>query len=306
MISTAFFGTEKFAAGILEALIASGEFDITLVITQPDRPIGRKQEMHISPVKEIALKYNLEIAQPETKQELTKYQPEVSKLQLAIVCQYGLIISKEIVDAPKLGSINVHPSLLPKYRGASPIQSALINGETNTGVSIMIMDEKMDHGPILSQTELPIAPDDTYETLAEKLLQISQPQLIETASAWVNEESKPKEQDHSQATFCKMFNKEDGRVDWQNKTAKEIFNLYRGLKHWPGVWTIANDARFKLLEIKPSTESVTPGVIAVINKQLLVGAKEGSVEILEIQPEGKKAMPAVAFINGHKHLSRFE
>ena len=289
MISTAFFGTEKFAAGILEALIASGEFDITLVITQPDRPIGRKQEMHISPVKEIALKYNLEIAQPETKQELTKYQPEVSKLQLAIVCQYGLIISKEIVDAPKLGSINVHPSLLPKYRGASPIQSALINGETNTGVSIMIMDEKMDHGAILSQTELPITPDDTYETLAEKLLQI-----------------KPKEQDHNQATFCKMFNKEDGKIDWQNKTAKEIFNLYRGLKHWPGVWTIANDARFKLLEIKPSTESVTPGVIAVINKQLLVGAKEGSVEILEIQPEGKKAMPAVAFINGHKHLSRFE
>lgn len=302
MISAIFFGTEQFAAGILQTLIESGLFEIKFVITQPDRPVGRKQIMTPSPVKLIAEKYNLKIEQPES---LKNYKFPASNIQLNIVCQYGLIIPKNIIDTPAHGSINVHPSLLPKYRGASPIQSAIINGETKTGVTIMLMDEKMDHGDILMQQELEIAPNDTFPTLHDKLLEIAKPMIVDTAQKWVEQKTKPTPQNHDQATFCKMFTREDGRVNW-NKPASEIYNLYRGLQPWPGVWTMADGKRIKLLRIAPSQKSTPVGEIIFENQKLLVGTTQGSIEILELQGEGKNVMSGLAWKNGYKNITKFE
>lgn len=303
--TTVFFGTEQFASEILQSLIDSDSFDIQMVVTQPDRPVGRKQEIEKSPVKLVAEKYNFPIKQPSSKTSLTNLQSEIINLKLNIVCQYGLIIPKEVLEAPELGSINVHPSLLPKYRGASPIQSAIINGETKTGVSIMIMDEKMDHGDILAQQEIAIAPDDTFPILHNKLLEIAKPLIVNTAQKWVEQKIKPIEQNHNEATFCKMFTRENGRIDWK-KSAREIYNLYRGLQPWPGIFTTADGKRIKLLKIVLAKKSAGAGEIIFKNQKLFVGCGEGAIEILELQNEGKNALSATAWINGNKNINKFE
>jgi methionyl-tRNA formyltransferase len=298
MTKTIFFGTEKFAAGILEALINSAKFNIDLVITQPDRPVGRKQELQKPPVKIVAEKYGLKIDQPEKLKEYIF--PEDTDLN--IVCEYGLIIPKRIVAAPKFGSINVHPSLLPKYRGASPIQSVLINGETETGVSIMIMDEKMDHGPILRQDTVKIDRTDTYTTLAEKLLKTAIFGLLEATPGYLQGKITPRIQDESKVTFCTMFTKESGHVDWK-KTATEIYNLGRGLEVWPGLWTTFQNKRIKLLEVLPSTAIIPVGKIVLENNKVLVGCKDSTLEIVTLQPEGKNTMSALAWVNGIHNLA---
>ncbi|OGH88593.1 MAG: methionyl-tRNA formyltransferase [Candidatus Magasanikbacteria bacterium RIFOXYC2_FULL_42_28] len=298
----AYFGTEQFAAEILTALIESDKFEIKFVVTQPDRPVGRKQELQKSPVKLVTEKFGIKIEQPDS---LKNWKLEIGNWKLNIVCQYGLIIPKNIIDAPTLGSINVHPSLLPKYRGASPIQSAIINGETKTGVSIMIMDEKMDHGDILAQQEIAIAPDDTFPILHNKLLEIAKPLIVNTAQKWVEQKIKPIEQNHNEATFCKMFTRENGRIDWK-KSAREIYNLYRGLQPWPGIFTTADGKRIKLLKIVLAKKSAGAGEIIFKNQKLFVGCGEGAIEILELQNEGKNALSATAWINGNKNINKFE
>jgi methionyl-tRNA formyltransferase len=298
MISLVYFGTHDFSATILETLIKSGLFDIKLVITQPDRPVGRKKEIQASSVKLIAQKYNLKIDQPET---LKNYILETTA-DLNITCQYGLIIPKTILEAALRGSINVHTSLLPKYRGASPIQSALINGETETGVTIMLMDEKMDHGDILKQIKVPIAEHDTYETLSNKLLTLAPKLLIETINEYINGKIIPQIQKHEEATFCKEFTRDDGHID-PAKTAQQIYNLYRGLTPWPGIWTIWRDKRLKLLKIKPTEVAIENGKLLAKDGHLYIGANENSaIEILQLQLEGKAAMDVKSFINGFKNL----
>lgn len=292
-----FFGTEKFAAGILEALVDSAKFNIEFVITQPDRPVGRKQELQKSPVKLLAEKYGLKIDQPEKLKEYIF--PD--DIDLNIVCEYGLIIPKRIVDAPKFGSVNVHPSLLPSYRGASPIQSVLINGETETGVSIMLMDEKMDHGPILRQNTVKIDKTDTYTTLAGKLLKTAILGLLETIPVHIEGKIKPQIQDESRATFCTMFTKESGHVDW-NKTATEIYNLGRGLEVWPGLWTTFQDKRIKLLEVRTTDVEMPIGKIVLEKNKVFVGCKNSALEIVTLQPEGKNPMSGLSWINGLRNL----
>lgn len=298
MISVVYFGTHYFSAHILESLINSGLFEIKLVITQPDRPVGRKKEIQPSPVKVIAQKYNLKIEQPETLKTYTL--PEAADFN--ITCQYGLIIPKAILETAKKASINVHTSLLPKYRGASPIQSVLINGEKETGVTIMLMDEKMDHGDILKQEKVTIDTNDTFAELNDKLLAIAPDLLIKTVIDFADGKISPKVQTHNEATFCKEFTRDDGKIDL-NKTASEIYNQYRGLTPWPGLWTMLDDKRMKLLEIIPTNEIVPIGKIIAQNKKLLAGCKDGTaVEILKIQMEGKGPMSAEDFINGFKNL----
>jgi methionyl-tRNA formyltransferase len=298
MISVVYFGTHYFSAHILESLIKSGLFEIKLVITQPDRPVGRKKEIQPSPVKTIAQKYNLKIEQPES---LKSYNlPESADFN--ITCQYGLIIPKAVLETAKKASINVHTSLLPKYRGASPIQSVLISGEKETGVTIMLMDEKMDHGDILRQEKVEIDSNDTFVELNDKLLAIAPDLLIKTILDFVDGKISPKVQEHGDATFCKEFTREDGKIDW-NKTASEIYNQYRGLTPWPGLWTIFGDKRIKLLEVNLSDEIVPTGKIISQNKKLLAGCKNNTtIEISKIQIEGKGPMNAEDFINGFKNL----
>jgi len=294
MISVVYFGTYHFSAHILESLIQSGDFDIKLVITQPDRPVGRKKEIQSSPVKLIAQKYNLKIDQPETLKNYNLTQ----KTDLNITCQYGLIIPKTILETAVHGSINVHTSLLPKYRGASPIQSVLINGEKETGVTIMMMDEKMDHGDILRQQKIVIDPEDVYETLNQKLLAIAPNLLIETVKDYINGKISPQTQNHEMATFCREFTRDDGKIDWE-KTATQIYNLYRGLTPWPGIWTEWKEKRLKLLEIKISDETIESGKIIIKNGKVFAGCKNNTgLELTKIQVEGKKPMNTKEFING--------
>lgn len=295
MTKIIFFGTQEFGKGILEALIKSSDFEIVAVFTQPDRPVGRKQEIQKSPVKILAEDHNLKILQPES---LKNYEIPNLGADLNIVCQYGLIIPQTVLDSAKHGSINIHTSLLPKYRGASPIQSAIINGEKETGVTIMLMDSKMDHGPILAQEKLTIAPNDNYLTLSDKMLPVACELLLKTIREYLAGDIAPQEQNHEQATLCKMFTREDGQIDF-NKSAVEIYNQFRGLNPWPGVFTFYDNKRVKLLNIKPVEKNIEPGKFVVENGRLFIGCTEGALEIFELQIEGKKSMNAKAFINGY-------
>ncbi len=295
-VKTVFFGTQDFAATILQGLLDSDIVSIETVFTQPDRKTGRKQIVEESPVKKLAKKYKINVEQPDT---LKTYQVDLSGFELGIVAQYGLIIPKKIIDSFPKSMINVHGSLLPKYRGASPIQAALTNGEKETGVTIMIMDEKMDHGPILSQKEMPIDPDDTYTTLASKMAAEGLILLLNTLPKWLNAQLQAQPQDENQATFTKLLTKEDGLVDF-HKTNEEVYNQYRGLTPWPGVWCVRNDKRLKLLKITKSDKNLPVGEALAENKRIFIGCGKGSIEILELQLEGKAAMDATTFLNGYK------
>jgi len=321
MIKINFFGTNEFAKTILEGLIKSSDFEIATVFTMPDRPVGRKQVLQKSPVKILAEENGLKIEQPEN---LKNYSLLSAPYSLNIVCDYGIIIPKEILETPENGSINIHPSLLPLYRGASPIQSVLINGEKETGISIMLMDEKMDHGPVLAQKTFDINPNDTYNELHSKLALEAQILLNKTILKWVDNEIKPMEQSHTEATFCKEFKKEDGKINW-NASALEIYNQYRGMINWPGVFTTLNGKRLKLIEIDilrdittnddeenlrdpclPDRQASTPvGMTTVQENKIFVSCGDGNlIEILELQLEGKTQMNAKTFLNGNKDLDR--
>lgn len=297
-----FFGTHDFAAHILKGLLKSPLFSVDLVITQPDRPTGRKQELQKSPVKILAEKHNLKIDQPEN---LKNYGLLVTGygLQLGIVAQYGLLIPEDVLEAPKYGTLNVHTSLLPKYRGASPIQSALINGDSETGVTIMKMDKGLDTGPILLQKKLKIDKDDAYVELDKKLAKIGLKSLLQAVPDYTDGKLKPQPQDNSKATTCKQLSREDGKIDWA-KTANEIYNLYRGLTPWPGIWTMWKNKRLKLLKIKPTDKKLDTGLVSTEKEKIYIGCDEGSIEVLELQLEGKKSMDAKTFLNGHKDINK--
>ncbi len=295
MTKIVFFGTQEFGKGILEALIKSSDFEIVAVFTQPDRPVGRKQEVQKSPVKLLAEDHSLKIYQPES---LKNYAMPDLDADLNVVCQYGLIIPQAVLDSAKHGSINIHTSLLPKYRGASPIQSAILNGEKETGVTIMLMDSKMDHGPILAQEKVVIAPDDNYLTLSDKMLPVACELLLKTIREYLAGDIAPQEQNHEQATLCKMFDREDGKADF-TKSAVEIYNQFRGLYAWPGIFTFFENKRIKLLNIKPVEKKLQPGKFVAENGRLFIGCAVNSIEAFELQIEGKKPMDAKAFINGY-------
>jgi len=296
-----FFGTHNFARAMLQTLFDSGIFEIVSVFTSPDRPVGREQKINESAVKILAGQNKLKIIQPETLKNFD-FSPHAD-VDLNIICEYGLIIPKDIVETPKYGSINVHPSLLPKYRGASPIQAALINGDTQTGVTIMLIDEKMDHGPILNQEKVNIGPNDTYPVLSEKLIPVAARLLLKTTDDWMHKKITPQIQDENAVTFCKLFTKQDGYVDFTKMTASQIYNLYRGLIIWPGIWTTFSNKRFKLLEIKLGEKNTSVGTAMTENNQIFIGClDQKTIEIIKIQPEGKKEMNAKEFLNGYKNL----
>ncbi len=298
MIKTIFFGTHQFATTILQGLIDDPNISVDLVITQPDKPAGRKKILTPPPVKILAEQNGLKVEQPKS---LKNYSLPTTTYKLGITAQYGLLVPKHILEAPELGILNVHTSLLPKYRGASPIQSALINGETKTGVTIMKMDEGLDTGPILLQKSLVIEANDTYPIVDQKLAKIGREALLEAIPAYVAGELMPKDQDNSQATTCGQFSREDGRIDWNQSNIK-IFNLFRGLTPWPGIWTTVENKRLKLTEIEPSQESIPTGTIRFVDKQVLIGCGTGSIVAKKLQLEGKKEMSGEEFVRGNVNL----
>jgi len=295
-----FIGTPEFSVPILESLI-NNNYRPVLVITVPDKPIGRKQIMTFSPVKLAAKKYGIPIAQPERisdfKNELTNLSPE-----LIVVAGYAQFLPKEILEIPKYGCINIHPSLLPKYRGASPIQYAILNGDTETGTTIMLMDEKMDHGKIIAQRKFGIGEEKiSFEELSKGLSALSSGLLTQILPEWIHGRIKALPQTESLATFTKILEKKDGRIDW-SQPAEKIERKIRALNPWPGTFTNIESKTLKILKAEVLQKKEKPGKVFQSEKKLAVGCGENSLILKEVQLEGKKSVLGDNFLHGHQNI----
>jgi methionyl-tRNA formyltransferase len=296
-----FCGTPRFAVPTLEKLVAAGH-RVTLVVTQPDRPKGRGLELVATPVKQSALTLHLPITQPDRIKTNDEFRAQLTALKpdAIIVVGYGRIIPQWMLDLPPLGNINLHASLLPKYRGAAPIQWAIANGEQVTGVTTMRIDAGLDTGDILLQHELPITQEDTAETLAPNLATIGADLVVETLRALQANTLHPRPQDNSQATLAPILKKEDGAVDF-NRSASEIFNRIRGFQPWPGAHTKFRGKNLQILKARPASAVQTPSELNVKEDRLIVGcANSTALELLELQLEGKKRTRAHDFIQGYQ------
>ena len=293
-----FLGTPEFGATILEGLIKNN-YKPVLVITAPDKPVGRKQILTPPPIKIAAEKNKISVLQPikvlSIKRRLVSLKPD-----LIICAAYGKIISKEILEIPKYGCLNVHPSLLPKYRGASPVQETILNGDKETGVTIILMDEKMDHGKIVSSSKYQVASNIYYKELEKELAELGSNLLVETISKWINGEIEAKTQDESKATYTKIIKKEDGKIDW-SEPAERIEKQIRAFYPWPGSFTFwqKNDKTFrvKFLKADVSKNKISSKLCFKCGKDYLI--------IKKLQPEGKKIMAAEDFLRGYPDISIF-
>jgi methionyl-tRNA formyltransferase len=296
-----FCGTPKFAVPTLEGLVTAG-FSVDLVVTQPDRPKGRGMELAHSPVKESALKLGLPVTQPEKIKNNEKFRANLAELKpdAIIVVGYGRIIPQWMIDLPPLGNINLHASLLPKYRGAAPIQWAIANGENITGVTTMRIDAGLDTGDILLQKEVSIEAQDTSETLAPRLAEVGADLLVQTLNGLQTGTVQPRPQDHTKATLAPILTKEDGRIDF-HRTAQEICNRLRGFQPWPGAYTIFRGKNLNIWNAEAAACSLPLGEIALEGGRLFIGCAGGSVLVpLEVQPEGKKRMKVEDFVHGYR------
>lgn len=302
-----FFGTPEFALPVLDALCASG-YPIAAVVTAPDAPVGRKQIMTPPPVKVWAQEHNIPALQPETltnyKAQITNYKPE-----LGVVAAYGKIIPSEVLMIPKYGFLNVHPSLLPKYRGPTPIQSAILNGETVTGVTIHLTTQNLDAGPILAQKRLEIRDEETYKELYVRLAQLGAEVLLETIPLWIAGSTEPKEQGEFSATYTRKFSREDGRMDFNDKTSNEVLQMVRALNPDPGTFAeIRNKSNeslmLKILNAqKTLAHEVSPGKFSREKNRLFVGCKDKqAAELLLVQPAGRKPLNAEEFLRGYRWI----
>ncbi len=296
MFRILFFGTSDFAVPSLEALAHDGRFSIAGVITQPDRPVGRHGKIEAGIVKQSAQKNNLSsIWQPEklSDEAFSGWIREIGpSSDVFVIVSYGKILPAWLLALPKKGIINVHSSLLPRWRGASPVQSTIAAGDELTGVSVMKIDDQMDHGPLLAQIEEPVLPSDTAETLYHRLFEIGGKALPNILADYLNDQIELTEQDHSLATYCKILTREDGKIDWL-KPAIEIERLIRAHHPWPGTWTEVEGKRLKIISAKlaPSHPDQAPGELFVEDKQLFMNCGERTtLELLQVQPEGKKSM----------------
>ncbi len=296
-----FMGTPEFAISSFEALNES-EFEIALVVTQPDRPKGRGKKLQSPPVKIRALENNIEVFQPERikDSEAIKKIKEV-KPDLIVVVAFGQILPKDILEIPKYGCINVHASLLPKYRGAAPINFSIINGEKKTGVTTMYMEEGLDTGDMLLKNEIEITPEDTASTLHDKLAVVGKKTLSDTIKAIISGEIKAEKQDDSMSSYAPIMTKELGKINW-NMSAESISNLIRGTDPWPSAYTYYDKAVIKLFcpVVIDRLSNEIPGTIVFLSDQGLdIATKDNIVRIKEIQVSGKKRMPVAEFLKGN-------
>jgi len=291
-----FMGTPSFAVPTLERLVESGH-EIAAVFTQPDRPKGRGQHDAMPPVKEAALRLGIAVHQPGRVKQLEIVE-EIRTMapQAMVVVGYGQIIPKSILDIPPKGIINVHASLLPKYRGAAPIQWAIARGETRTGVTTMRIDEGLDTGDMLLKWETEIRPEETAPELGARLAQAGADLAVRTMAQLDAIHAEP--QDDSQATYAPILKKEDGRIDWR-RPAREILNRMRGFDPWPGAYTSLRGQKLQIWKAATGEPKLAPGALRTIHKKLYAGCGEGeSIELREVQLEGKKRMTTAAFLNG--------
>lgn len=305
-----FWGTPDFAVPSLKSLHDLGL--VSAVVTQPDKAAGRGKKLVASPVKDFCLqntrrdslslaRRDIDILEPIKLDqafidELKKYLPATY-----VVVAYGKIIPQAVLDLSELPAINIHPSLLPELRGPSPIQTALLRGFKSTGVSLMQLDEKMDHGPVLSQIEARIEPTDDYIDLSERLSQLGAKLLTDNIKKYLDGKLTPLAQDDSRATFCKMIDKADGQIDW-HKSAQEINNMIRAFNPWPSAYAKIGQLDLKFFRAQIVDKNLTPGELSVEKENLYIGTGEKSLEVLELQPAGKKKMKTAEFIRGYQSL----
>ncbi|HUA87123.1 MAG TPA: methionyl-tRNA formyltransferase [Bryobacteraceae bacterium] len=287
-----FMGTPEFAAPSLERVAR----DVIAVFTQPDRPKGRGGELAMAPVKSAALRLGLPVYQPErVRRPEVVEQIRAMAPEAMVVVGYGQIIPQTILDIPPRGIINVHASLLPKYRGAAPIQWAIARGETKTGVTTMRIDAGLDTGNMLLRWETGIGEEETAVELSERLAAAGAELLVKTLDELPS--IIPEPQDNSQASYAPILKREDGRIDWK-LPAREIFNRIRGFQPWPGGYGFFRGLRFQIWKARIANVMLLPGEVKAENRRLYVGCGEGSLELIEVQSEGKKRMAASAFLNG--------
>ena len=298
-----FMGTSEFAVPALSALI-SGNFELIGVVTQPDRPSGRGKRLSPSPVKVVAIAHELPIYQPE-RARTPKFVRTLKTLapDVIVVAAFGQLLPQTVLDIPPCGTINLHPSLLPKYRGAAPIQWALINGETETGVTLMLLDAGEDTGDIICAERIPIKGTDTALTLSEQLATLGAKRLVQVLANISDTAPPATPQNDTAATYAPRLTKATGHINW-NQSAVAIHNLVRGTAIWPGAYTFFREnLRLKIIGCQPDhqTAIAPPGTVEIVERQkLFVATAEGILELLQIQPATKKAMAARDFINGYQ------
>lgn len=296
-----FMGTPEFAVPAIDALIEAGH-EIAAVFSQPDKPKGRGYTLTPPPVKVKAQEHGIPVYQPTTMKdgEALKIFEEI-KPDVAVVIAYGKILPKDLLDAPKYGCINVHASLLPKYRGAAPIQWSVIDGEPKTGVTTQQMDAGLDTGDMLMKRETPIGPDETAGELHDRLSEMSAALIVDTLAALEQGQLKPEKQDDSMSCYAKMLTKELCAVDW-SRNAQEIHNQIRGLSPWPVATAVLEGRKLKIHRSALSeaeNEAAAPGEVISL-EPLTVQCGSGALELLEIQAEGKKRMKAADYLRGHQ------
>jgi len=300
-----FFGSSEFAVPSLERLLES-QHKISAVITQPDRKKGRCLKLSATPVKTLASERGVKIYQPESLEEASSLKRLKSfSADLFAVVAYGLILPKKILEIPKLYSVNLHASLLPKYRGAAPVSRAVMNGETETGLTVIRMNERMDAGDIILQRRVAIEKEDTSETLNGRLANLGAVLLADTVRFIEGDKVSFKKQDEKKATLAPRLKKEDGLIDWK-KSAVEILDKIRGTVPWPGAYTYFKNKKVGIRKAALAYGEGPPGEIFEAEKELIIGTKKGLLNVLEIQAEGKRAMPAADFLRGRRDVKKGE
>lgn len=298
MTKLIFMGTPDFAATVLEGLLDDANYDVLAVVTQPDRAVGRKKEIKMTPVKEVALAHNLPVYQPE-KMSGSDEMAELMTLGAdgIVTAAFGQFLPTKLLDSVDF-AVNVHASLLPKYRGGAPIHYAIINGDKEAGVTIMEMVKKMDAGDMIAKASTPITDDDNVGTMFEKLAVIGRDLLLKTLPDYIAGNIKPEPQDESKATFSPNITPEEERIDW-NKSARDVFNHIRGLYPWPVAHTLLDGKRFKIYEASLAEGQGQPGqIIEKGKKTLVVATGDGAISLKTVQPAGKPRMSVVDFLNG--------
>ena len=301
-----FCGTPAFAVPTLQALLAAGH-EIALVVSQPDRPVGRTQQVTAPPIKQTAIAAGLAVTQPEKIRNNAEFRAQLESIapDAIVVVAYGRIIPPWMLALPRLGCINLHGSLLPKYRGAAPIQWAVAMGDAVTGNTTMLLGEGLDTGPVLLQQSVEIAPHQTAADLFDVLATMGAPLVVETLAGLDAGTVKPRPQNHEGATYAPILNREDGRMDFDRRSAHELYNRWRGFQPWPGAFTELNGKklivhRMALAEPSQAEAHATPGQIVVENRRLFVACAGNSLlELLELQLEGKKRLETAEFLRGN-------
>ena len=298
MTKLIFMGTPDFSATVLKGLLADSRYEILAVVTQPDRKVGRKKEIRMTPVKQVALEHQLPVLQPEKLSGSPEMETLLSlDVDGIVTAAFGQFLPTKLLENFQF-AVNVHASLLPKYRGGAPIHYALINGDEEAGVTIMEMVKEMDAGDMIAARSLPILDEDNVGTLFEKLAVLGRDLLLDTLPAYLAGEIKPSPQDPSLVTFSPNILPEEEVLDW-TKTNRQVFNQIRGMNPWPVAHTLLNGQRFKVYEAELYEGNGNPGeVIALTNKELVVAAGEGALSLKVVQPAGKPKMSITDFLNG--------